>query len=326
VRNRRLVVIRNFSSGLLLVLLFGAGTTVAGPAEMYRGSCLSGDEQTTPTSASENTATLLDDAFCSMYDLDFGKAESALAEFTASRPDDPMGPAAQAASVLFLILAQHQILQTQFFVSDDHLRKRQKIVPDRAKLQHMETALHRAEQLAAQALARSSSDENALFAMTLVYGLRADYAALVDHQEFAALRFSNQGNEWARKLLRVSPGFYDAYVATGIEKYLVGLKPAPVRWMLRLGGIKGNRDEGLEELELAAHKGHYLAPFARILLAIAYLRKQEQPKSVEILTALARQFPHNPLFSEELASLTDKVATPSRQVPTLGDTTGNTSN
>jgi hypothetical protein len=153
----------------------------------------------------------------------------------------------------------------------------------------------------------------------LVYGLRADYAALVERQDFAALRFSNKGNEWARKLLAVSPQFYDAYVATGIQKYLVGLKPAPVRWMLRLGGIKGNRDEGLEELELAA-------PFARILLAIAYLRKQEQQKSVEILAGLSRQFPHNLLFSEELARLAHEVATPAPRVPTLGGTAGNTSN
>jgi len=243
----------------------------------------------------------LDRAFSAMYNLEFTKADSELAQFIEQHPEDPLGPVARAASVLFSIFDQHRVLQTEFFTSDDHFNKRQRIVPDAVARQRFDTALHRAQQLATQSLARNASDESALFALTLVYGLRADYASVLDHQDLAALRFSKKGNEWARKLLATSPQFYDAYVATGIQKYLVGLKPAPVRWMLRMGGIKGDRDEGLRELELAAAKGHYLAPFARILLAIAYLRKHDQTAAIELLANLRKQFPKNPLFAEELA-------------------------
>jgi hypothetical protein len=158
--------------------------------------------------------------------------------------------------------------------------------------------------LAKQSLVENGANEDALFALTLFFGLQADYAALVERRDVAALRFSNQGTGWARKLLSLSPKFYDAYVATGIQKYLVGLRPAPIRWALRLGGIKGDRDAGVRDLKLAACKGRYLAPFARILLAIVHLRKDERTAAVEILHGLHQQFPDNPLFAEEIARIT----------------------
>ena len=255
--------------------------------------------------ATRGTTGALDRAFNAMYDLDFTQADAEVAQFTEERPNDPLGPAAQAASVLFSIFEQNKILQGEFFISDDRFIKRKIVVPDAAALQLFESALKKAERLATLALAKNSHDENALFGLTLVYGLRADYAALVERRDAAALHFSEKGNQRARQLLATSPDFYDAYVATGIQKYLVGLRPAPVRWMLALGGIKGDRDQGVRELEIAAARGHYLAPFARILLAIAHLRKHERKEAVELLTDLRQQFPHNPLFAEEIARIAD---------------------
>ena len=261
--------------------------------------------------------TLVDRAFDAMYDLDFHSAESDLGQFMSECPNDPRGPAAQAASILFSIFEQHKILQSELFTSDDGYTKRQTVVVDEASLRRFDTALNRAEQLATQALGRNPSDENALFSLTLVYGLQADYAALVEHRDLAALRFSDKGNERARQLLAISPQFYDAYVATGIQKYLVGLKSAPVRWMLRIGGIKGDQDEGIRELQLAAGEGRYLAPFARMLLAVAHLRRQERQEGMVLLVGLRQQFPHNPLFAEEIARLSRPDATPTQQTATF---------
>jgi len=246
----------------------------------------------------------LERAFHAMYDLDFGTADLELNQFVAQRPTDPLGPAGQAADILFSLFEQHHIVQSEFFSSDDHYAKRQTITPDQALLRRFEERLQRAEKLARLSLAKNAvEDENALFALTLVYGLRADYAALVDHRDLAALRFSNTANHWARKLLSVSPQFSDAYVATGIQKYLVSLRPAPIRWMLRIGGIRGDREEGFRDLEVAASTGRYLAPFARIVLAVAHLRQRRQQDAIQLLAGLRQQFPHNRLFREELARL-----------------------
>ena len=78
---------------------------------------------------------------------------------------------------------------------------------------------------------------------------------------------------------------------------------APVRWILRLGGVSGDKQAGISELQLTADKGHYLAPFARILLAIAYVRDKDKPRARQLLASLREEFPENPLFGREIARL-----------------------
>ena len=61
-------------------------------------------------------------------------------------------------------------------------------------------------------------------------------------------------------------------------------------------------------------KGHLLAPFARILLAIAYVREKDSSRARELLLGLQREFPDNTLFGRELARL-DKNAPLTRSCP-----------
>jgi len=56
-------------------------------------------------------------------------------------------------------------------------------------------------------------------------------------------------------------------------------------------------------LRLTAEKGRYLNPYARLLLAVAALRDKNIPKARDLLSALAREFPHNRLYAQELAQL-----------------------
>jgi len=78
---------------------------------------------------------------------------------------------------------------------------------------------------------------------------------------------------------------------------------APIRWLVRLGGVSGDKQKGIAELQLTALRGHYLAPFARILLAIAYVRERDKPRARDLLIALRDEFPSNPLFAQEIARL-----------------------
>jgi hypothetical protein len=58
---------------------------------------------------------------------------------------------------------------------------------------------------------------------------------------------------------------------------------------------------------MTATRGHYLAPFARVLLAIAYLRQNDRTRARELLTGLRDEFPANPLFPKEIARIDDAV-------------------
>ena len=69
------------------------------------------------------------------------------------------------------------------------------------------------------------------------------------------------------------------------------MKPAPVRWVLRLYGAETDKESGMQKLQLTATKGHYLLPFARLLLAVAALRDNQRSDARELLSVLAQEFP-----------------------------------
>jgi hypothetical protein len=72
---------------------------------------------------------------------------------------------------------------------------------------------------------------------------------------------------------------------------------------LRLGGAETNKDQGIANLKLTAEKGHYLAPYARLLLAVAALRDQDRSSARNLLADLSREFPQNALYQKELARI-----------------------
>jgi Tfp pilus assembly protein PilF len=107
----------------------------------------------------------------------------------------------------------------------------------------------------------------------------------------------------ADKLLARDPQYYDAWIAVGVENYMLSIKAAPLRWLIRLAGGETNRAVGIQKLRLTSEKGHYLAPFARLLLGVAALRDHDAAQARSILDALAKEYPRNPLYVQELARL-----------------------
>jgi hypothetical protein len=84
---------------------------------------------------------------------------------------------------------------------------------------------------------------------------------------------------------------------------MLSVKPPPVRWLLRLAGGETDKALGIEKLKLTSEKGHYLAPFAKLLLAVAALRDHDTWGARVLIEGLVREYPHNPLYAEELARL-----------------------
>lgn len=245
----------------------------------------------------------LDSGFHLLYNLNFDRAQQVFASWQMEHPDDPMGSASQAAGLLFSEFNRLGVLESQFFADDHAFAARRRLTPDPAVRENFDFALNRAEATAQSRLTRDSKDRDALFAMVLIYGLRADYAALIDKHNLESLRFTKQANVWAQQLLAVDPKCYDAHLATGISQYIVGSMAAPVRWFLKIGGVSGDKQNGIHELQLTAENGRYLAPFARILLAIAYVREKDDARARELLISLQNDFPENPLFAREIARL-----------------------
>jgi len=238
-----------------------------------------------------------------MYNLQFEEAHRTFSAWEQLHPDDPLGPTSDAAAYLFSELDRLGVLQAELFLDDEKFRQSRKLTPDLATRQAFDKALTKSEQVAEGVLARSPQDENALLAKIMNLGLRSDYLALIEKRYLASLGYMKSAGILAEKLLAINPSCYDAYLAVGIENYMLGLKPAPVRWLLRIYGAQTNKDQGIEKLRLTAAKGHYLLPFAQLLLAVAALRDKNRKQAGDLLAGLVRQFPNNTLFRRELDRL-----------------------
>jgi hypothetical protein len=254
-------------------------------------------------SRAQSVDSVLDQSFHAMYNLQFPEALKKAEEAKAADETDPLPWMAESCAVLFREFDRLHILTSEMFTSDDKFNARSAQSWDAASRQQFDAAARTTEKLAQQRLNTDKNDEKALFALTIINGLRADDAALIAKKNLTALSYTKSANTYAERLLARAPDYYDAYVATGMGKYIIGGKAAPVRWLLRLGGLKGDQEEGIKELMLVADHGHYLAPFARILLAFNDLRHKDTAEARRKLAWLSEQFPNNPHFTQEIAKL-----------------------
>jgi hypothetical protein len=248
-----------------------------------------------------------------MYDLKFQDAFKAADDAKAAAQDDPLPYVAQAWVAFFRELDRLHALRSEVFTTDDGFNARESYAWEPESKKTFDAALDRAEKLAQDRLSRNSNDARALLALSLTNGLRGDDMGIFTKKDLKALSYIKAATGYSEKLLALSPDSYDAYVATGMGKYIIGRKSAPVRWVLRMGGYKGDEQEGMKELALAADHARYLAPFARILVAFEDVRRNNPAEARRKLEDLHQQFPNNHLFLEELGKLNRTSAQLTRQ-------------
>jgi hypothetical protein len=247
------------------------------------------------------SGNLLDEGYRDMYNLRFPDAHIKFQQWMSSHPDDPMGPVSDAAASLFSEFERLKIIDVQLFANQGRFDSRQRLTPDPAVRKSFEDRLNQAGNLADAALKRNPRDANALYVKTLISGMRSDYALMIDKKDLAALNYSKEASAYSKQALAINPKMYDAYLASGVENYMLSLKFAPLRWILNLTGASTSREEGIRLLRLTADQGHYLAPFARMMLAVAALRENQPQEARAILIDLKKQFPMNALYDRQLA-------------------------
>lgn len=282
-RCKRLPISLSLGPGLLLLLLLSAPRALAFSQPL--------------------TGTPLDDGYHAMYNLDFTAAHTHFDEWMTKHPEDPLGPASDAAAYIFNEFDRLGVLDIELFADDDRFEARKRPTVDPAMKQGFMNRTAQTDQLADAALKRNPRDANALYAKAVVSGMRADWASLIDRHEFGAYRYSEIASGYAKQALAIDPTLYDANLAVGIENYMLSLKPAPIRWVLGLTGAGTSKAEGVRLLKLTAEHGHYTAPFARLMLAVGELRDGNVQKCKEILIDLAKEFPRNTLYAREIARL-----------------------
>jgi hypothetical protein len=259
----------------------------------------------------------METAFRRMYELRFDEARAEIASYRAQHPNDALGAAAEAASYLFEVFNQEGVLTSAFFLDDERFLGGIQGQADGPLSQAFLAANENARRLALERMKSSPEDPDALFVLTIADGMQGDFEALIGKHQLAALSLIRGAEKKATRLLAVRADAQDAYVALGAANYIIGCLPAYKKFLLWFGGVRGDRQRGMDQLQVAAERGHYLRPFAMALLALAAEREGRFDLALRLFGDLSREFPVNAVFASELALAQDR-AHPSRQGPSLG--------
>ena len=247
----------------------------------------------------------LETAFHLMYELRFDEARGEIASYRHVNPSDPLGAAAEAASYLFEQFNHQGVLTSAFFLDDDRFLGGIQGQPDRQLSASFLAANERARTMARERLKSNPDDPDGLFALTLADGMQGDFEALIEKHQLSALSLIRGAEKEATRLLALRPDAQDAYVALGAANYIIGCLPGYKKFLLWFGGVRGDRQRGMDQLQMAAEHGHYLRPYAQVLLALAAEREGRFDLALSLFETLAREFPANPVFAAELALARD---------------------
>src|SRR5260370_11888130 len=130
-------------------------------------------------------------------------------------------------------------------------------------MSHFREAVAQARQLARERQQTNPNDGEALFALTLAAGMESDAESILQKKHMAGLKRMKEANKYAKLLLADHPDAADSYISPGVGNYVIGSQSAGSRFMLRFGGIHGDKKLGMDQIAKTAGNGRYLPPFAK---------------------------------------------------------------
>jgi hypothetical protein len=252
-------------------------------------------------------ATAVDWAFTRMYNCDFAGAHVILQEQIRKHPDDPLPYSVRAAAFLYSEFQRLRILETDFFANNDKITDRKRLRPDPMVKEELFKLTGEARRRAASRLSMNPGDRKAMFAMCVASGVETDYSSLVEKKYMRSYSLAKETQQYARRLLAMTPPFYDAYLTLGSAEYVVGNLNFFYRLFIRFDQIEGNKQKAIEELRTVIDRGQYFPPFAKILLSVIYLRENRPEQALTLLREMERDFPENPLFHQEILRITSRT-------------------
>lgn len=245
----------------------------------------------------------IDEAFHRLYEFNFPAAHAVLDRYILAHPQEPLPYAVRASAYLFFELDRLGLLEQEFLTDDDRIVAKKSLKPDPGIRMRFNQAVQDAQSRAQTLLTAHPSDKNALFTMCMTQGMVTDYMALVEKHQIRSLSPAKSSNKYAQQLLRTDPQFYDAYLSAGVTEYIVGSLPFFIRWFQHFENVQGSKEQGIRNLQIVAERGHYLRPFAKILLGIVYMREKKPQRTEQLLAELMQEYPQNPLLRRELTKV-----------------------
>jgi len=153
-------------------------------------------------------------------------------------------------------------------------------------------------------------DGDAFFALALAKLVKTRWE-ISRKRYFAATQETRKIWDYLEKAKEFGPENYDVYFPMGVLHYHIDHLSGMARFLSSLFFISGDRQKGIQELELAARNGYLLKELAQAELVTAYYNFEKQPaRALPLARQLKEKFPQNYNLSFALANILSILGRP----------------
>ncbi|MCS7024789.1 MAG: hypothetical protein NZV14_08295 [Bryobacteraceae bacterium] len=241
--------------------------------------------------------------FDHFYNLEFDQAIALFQQEVQRKPEWASAYNHLAQALLYREMLRLGALESELVTGSNPFLRGARLKVSEADQRWFESLIAKSIELTSRALARNPQDQEALYAQGVAYGLRGNYYFLVRKAWTDALRDATTARRLHGQLIRLAPEMIDARLLEGVHDYVVGSLPWTYKMLGFLIGFRGDKQAGIQTLELVAQKGTKNRNDAKILLGVVYRRERQPAKAVALIKELLQSFPRNYLLRFELVQM-----------------------
>ena len=253
-----------------------------------------------PLAADDNLVTRGFDHF---YNLEYDQALAIFQQAAARDPNSPDMHNHVSETILFREMLRDGSLESELVSGDNSFLRRPKMNPAPETQRQFFHEITAAISLANEQLRKNPRDTEALYALGIAYGLRANFNWLVNKSWRESLTDATAARRQHNRITELEPGNVDATLVQGLHDYVVGSLPVMWRMLGFLAGVRGDKEKGLQTVEDVARRGDRNRVDAQILLCALYRRENQPMRAVPVVEDLMRRYPRNYLLPLELSQM-----------------------
>ena len=243
-----------------------------------------------------------------LYNLDYDGARKRFREMIQLAPDNPSGPQCFAASLWVQQLNESWELKATLYSTKAYTEGKRKVDP--SQVAEFRKWIRQTKTLSEAKLKQNPRDIEGLYFLGAAEGLDAAYTAAVEKKYRAALGKGSDAVDRHKEVLKIQPDFRDAELTIGLQNYIVGSLPLPLKLIAGTMGVRGSKKRGLETLERVSREGQWSRDLARVLLIDLYKREKRWKDAVATARQLSEKYPRNYLFKLQMAdALASQIVT-----------------
>ena len=145
-------------------------------------------------------------------------------------------------------------------------------------------------------LEKDSTDFYALLYVAEAYSNLSRFKATITRSYFGSVLAGLKGRRYNERAAELRPNYVDCLIGIGAFNYFSGALPSVIKPFAFLIGARGDREEGIRQLELAAQKGEYGQFEARLVLLGVCFNERRFNDYIKMLFNMIDRHPSNPVF------------------------------